>query len=128
MIELNQSRLKELLAYDPDTGVFTRLVKSNRNVRIGAVAGTCDSKGYGQISVDGKLYRAHRLAWLWMTGAWPVAQLDHRNGVRHDNRWENLREATNGENNQNAAIRSNNTSGFMGVCWDSHRKDRKSVV
>ena len=115
---ITQARLKELLAYNPDTGVFTWLVKSNRKIRIGDIAGHLDGKGYRRIKVEQKRYQAHRLAWLYMTGAWPVAQIDHRNGNKDDNRWDKLREATNAENQQNRVINRNNTSGLMGVCWN----------
>ncbi|MCK9994454.1 MAG: hypothetical protein Dbin4_02974, partial [Alphaproteobacteria bacterium] len=101
MAELTQSRLKELLHYDPDTGVFTRRVQTSSNARVGDVAGCLHPEGYRHIQIDGKRYAAHRLAWLYMTGEWPTNQLDHLNGVRDDNRWGNLREATHGQNQQN---------------------------
>lgn len=119
---LTQSRLKELLNYDPDTGVFAWLVKPSKRVNVGAIAGCLSIYGYRQIQIGGEQYFAHRLAWLYMTGDWPKHQLDHRNGLRDDNRWDNLREATNAENGQNLAIFSNNTSGFMGVSWDHKRQ------
>lgn len=113
----SKERLKELLHYDPGTGDFTRLVRTSNSVKIGDIAGGLDADGYRYIRVEGKKYRAHRLAWLWMTGAWPIDQLDHRNGVRDDNRWDNLRESSQVENMQNIAMPNTNTSGFMGVCW-----------
>lgn len=113
---LTQSRLKELLHYCPVTGVFTWIVARQR-ARCGDAAGRINHDGYRQIGIDGKRYSTHRLAWLYMTGEWPERQIDHRNGVRDDNRWSNLREATNAENGQNRGVRSNSTSGFMGVTW-----------
>ena len=112
---LTQSRLKELLNYDPDTGVFAWLVKPSKRVNVGAIAGCVMVIGYREIGIDGKSYYAHRLAFLYMTGAWPIDQLDHRNGIRDDNRWDNLREATNAENCQNQVMPCTNKSGFMGV-------------
>jgi hypothetical protein len=106
---LNPERLRELLAYDPETGAFTWRVGQ----RAGKVAGSVHSKGYARIWVGGRSYRAHRLAWLYVTGAWPVAQLDHANGARDDNRFVNLREATNAENGHNR--KTNNPCGFKGV-------------
>lgn len=124
---ITQSRLKELLHYDPDTGVFTWLV-SRQRIRCGDVAGCIRSDGYRKIGVVGKPYQAHRLAWLYMTGSWPKDGTDHRNGVKDDNRWDNLREATQCENNQNMAIPSTNTSGFMGVSWDAQAGKWKAAI
>lgn len=122
MTELTQSRLKELLHYDPDTGVFTRRVQTSSRAMIGDVAGSLLPDGYRRIMIDGGKHRAHRLAWLYMTGEWPTNQLDHMNGVRDDNRIANLREATNAENKQNREISKNNRSGFMGVSWHKHTR------
>ena len=116
-----QERLKELLSYDQNTGVFVWLAQTSSRAKIGDIAGTLMAIGYRLIGIDGKLYRAHRLAWFYMTGDWPVAGMDHINGVKDDNRWDNLREATQAENSQNMAIRSDNTSGYMGVCWDRRK-------
>lgn len=119
---LTQSRLKELLHYCPDTGVFT-WQRARQGVRVGCVAGGIGGEGYRSIRVDGRNYLAHRLAWLYVYGEWPKDQIDHINGVKDDNRIANLREATNAENNQNLAMRSSNKSGFVGVHW--HSRDRK---
>lgn len=117
-----QSHLKELLHYDPETGVFTWAV-SRSGVRIGDVAGCLKRNGYRYIGVDGRDYLAHRLAWLYMTGLWPADQIDHINGVKDDNRLVNLREATHLQNHQNRALDVKNTSGFLGVSW--HRVTEK---
>lgn len=115
MSALSQARLKELYVYDPQTGVFTFAV-SRAFVLRGAEAGTTDRYGYRRLSVDGKVYLAHRLAWLYQTGAWPSGAIDHINQVRDDNRWENLREASPAENGANAATRSVR-DGRRGVHW-----------
>jgi len=93
---ITQKELKELLHYNPDTGIFTRLIKTASSVQIGDVAG-CKHKanGYIIINVLGIPYRAHRLAWLYMTGRWPKHQVDHDDHIRHNNKWSNLFEATN---------------------------------
>lgn len=117
---LTQARLKELLHYDPETGLFTRLV-SVKQGRAGDIAGSIDSRFYISISIDGKNYRAHRLAWLYMTGKFPKRHIDHKDTIRHHNWWDNLREATNQQNQFNRDKSSNNTSGFKGITW---RKDR----
>ena len=124
---ITQSRLKELLHYDPETGVFTWAVRRN-GIRNGGVAGGLDAKGYRKIGVDGRLYLAHRLAWLYVHGVWPQAQMDHRNGVHDDNRISNLREATNAQNSQNRALHANNTSGFPGVTWFWQRRKWMSQI
>ena len=120
---LTQSRLKELVAYDPETGIFTRLVRTANSTRVGDIAGGVMAIGYRIIKIDGRPYRAHRLAWLYMTGDWPVDGMDHINGARDDNRISNLREATQTQNGQNQAIHCNNKCGFMGVDW--HRASGK---
>lgn len=113
---LNQDTLRRLLRYDPETGVFTWLVSTGRRCKIGDVAGSVDSHGQRVIGVQGRNYKAHRLAWLYMTGAWPEDQIDHRNGERADNRWANLRDATHSLNQQNQRkARANNRTGLLGV-------------
>lgn len=114
--ELTAERLREVLDYDLDTGVF-RWRKAQKGVAAGAVSGTDNGRGYLLIRVEGRLCRAHRLAWLYVHGRWPTDQLDHINGVKNDNRIANLREATNAENGQNFAVSRRNTSGHPGVNW-----------
>ena len=96
---MNQQRLHQRLHYDPSTGVFTWKApeKPGQNAE-GTVAGSHCDKGYLVIGIDRKVYKAHRLAWLYMTGSWPECQIDHINGVKDDNRWANLRQATNAQN------------------------------
>jgi hypothetical protein len=115
-MSLTQERLKELLHYHPALGIFTWLVRAGSRASVGKIAGSLDNKGYVRINLSGIRYRAHRLAWLYMTGEWPTDQIDHINGVRNDNYWDNLREATNSTNmqNQRRAMRHNKT-GFLGV-------------
>ncbi len=121
---LTAGRLHELLAYDADTGIFTRRISQTNRVKVGDVAGSPNQKGYINIMVDGRLYPAHRLSWLYVHGEWPQAQIDHLNGVRDDNRIANLREATNGQNKQNMrAARADNGSGLLGVRW--HERDQR---
>lgn len=125
---LTQRRLKELLSYNPDTGVFIRLVATS-NVKAGSVAGSTDSYGYRQIRIDGRLTLAHRLAWLYVHDAWPVGEIDHKNGIRDDNRISNLRDVSHVVNMQNSRKpRSNNTSGFPCVTLDKRRGRWQSVI
>jgi len=112
---MTPERLKELVRYCPDTGVFT-WAKPRRRCRLGGKTGCVAKNGYVVIRLDDVLYLAHRLAWLYQTGNWPQEQVDHINGDRSDNRWVNLREVSNMENAQNTRKpRPGNKSGFLGV-------------
>lgn len=111
---LSKDRLKELFNYNPETGLFTRTISAS-HAKKGSIAGT-KFRGYLCISVDGKEYMAHRLAWLYMTGKFPENHIDHINTNKADNRFCNLRDATLKVNNQNirkATIR--NKCGILGV-------------
>lgn len=101
-------RVRELFHYDPETGLFTRRVTVAPNARAGALAGRKNSAGHLQLRVHAKLYTAHRLAWLWMTGSWPSLEIDHINQDKADNRWSNLREATRSQNLINRGHRRKN--------------------
>ena len=116
MAELTQERLKELLHYDPETGVFTWKM-STRKTKPGQTAGGKHTSGHVRISIDGKRYYAHRLAWMYINGYNPSTQIDHRNVIRSDNSSSNLREATHAQNCQNSSISRNNSSGFKGVTF-----------
>ena len=107
--------LKSILHYDPATGVFTWLSPPRNQTKVGDVAGCLNLDGYILISIDNIRHRAHRLAWLYMTGSWPGKQVDHRNRNRSDNRWNNLREANNAINQQNKQITNSNKIGLSGV-------------
>lgn len=93
---LTAERLRELLSYDPETGWFTWRVTRSSNGRAdaGSRAGALRSDGYRHVTVDQHKYKEHRLAWLYMTGKWPEADLDHKNNTRDDNRFSNLRAAS----------------------------------
>ena len=112
-----------LLDYEPETGLFHWKVKRNcRGGRLvpGTVAGT-PRDGYVQIKILGRIWRAHRLAWLYMTDELPPKgmEIDHINGDRADNRWSNLRQVTRQQNNYNLGISRRNVSGTKGVSWDA---------
>lgn len=123
--------IRSKLNYDPLTGEFTWKNCSSRFE--GKVAGTVhpmrgSQGGYVYIQLSGKLYRAHRLAWMYMTGEEPKHLVDHVNGKRSDNRWDNLRSATSSENHMNSGLQSNNTSGVKGVFFDEARNKWKAEI
>lgn len=115
---MSVKRITELLDYNKDTGIFTWKVAASRNIKIGDIAGGL-SNGYVAISLGGRNYQAHRLAWMYVNGVVPKLFIDHINGIRTDNRISNLREATHEINAQN--IRDpqvNNKCGLLGVNYD----------
>ena len=108
-----ETLVKKYLHYNPGTGIFTCIKRMSQRIPVGCVLGCCDGRGYIQIRLQGTCYKAHRLAFLYMTGKPPPDQIDHINRIRDDNRWCNLRLATRRENNEN---RINNNK-FVGVRW-----------
>jgi hypothetical protein len=98
--ELTRRRLRELIDYDPATGAFSWRV-SRQRVNAGDRAGTLSVYGYRVICIDGACYRGGRLAWFYVRGRWPREQIDHRDRDRANDRFENLRLATQLLNNQN---------------------------
>ena len=114
---LTAERLREVLDYNPDTGVFVWKVRTSTRTHVGDVAGSRNSDGYLQIKIDRIRYKCHRLAWLYINGVWPTGEIDHVNCVRDDNRITNLRDVSRNVNMQNQlAAHSNNVSGMLGVC------------
>lgn len=114
-MKMTAQRLRELLNYDPTTGIFRWLV-SGHGVKAGDVAGYLQSNGYRQIKIDGRKYLASRLAWLYAHGVWPKGQIDHKNGIHNDGRLENFRDVTHAGNMQNQRLaHSNSKTGFLGV-------------
>lgn len=111
---VTHERLREVLHYDPLTGLFTWKMQLGNRISVGSTAGS-PIDGYIRIAIDGKVYRAHRLAWFYMTGVWPLALIDHKDTNRSNNVWENLREATRPQNNQNRAVHKNSLTGVKGV-------------
>lgn len=110
------ARLRELLKYDPETGVFVSLTNRGRNTTEGRIAGGRRPNGYLVIRLDGVQHRAHRLAWLYMTGEWPEHEIDHINGDRADNRFANLRDVTRTVNQQNLRVAHRSSkSGLIGA-------------
>lgn len=107
--------LMSALDYNAETGVFTWKKVRKNQVNQGDIAGTPNSDGYINIGFSGKVIRAHRLAWMFVNGSWPINSIDHKNGKTSDNRIVNLRECLHKENMLNRGKHKNNSSGFKGV-------------
>jgi HNH endonuclease/AP2 domain len=121
--DITAEQLRSQLKYDPETGVFVRLVAIGSSVKVGDIAGATTYFGYRAISVFGRLYKSHRLAWLYVYGQWPIGRLDHWDGDRMNNAIANLREATKTQNAQNLkTAHRDNKSGLIGVTWDQSRE------
>jgi len=125
---LTQERLKELLSYNPETGVFVWLKKPSPQVNIGNVAGCTHPSGYCYIKINRKMYPSHRLAWLYMAGTFPPDETDHINRDKTDNRFANLRAVTKSENQHNAGKYKCNKSGYRGVCYDKANKNWRAQI
>lgn len=114
MTDLSQERLKELLEYDPETGIFYRIKALATHTKIGDIAGYIGNHGYVEIFVQGKLRLAHRLAWLYMIGTWPE-EINHINEAKADNRFCNLEEVTSAQNKVFRGANVNNQLQIKGV-------------
>ena len=125
MNSINSTRLREILNYDSLTGIFT-WKKSFHSPRIGKVAGTTIKRGYITVGIDKHIYRAHRLAWVYIYDVWPSIGIDHINGIKTDNRIANLREATTSENMQNQYKSSG--KGLLGTTFDQGKWNSRIVV
>lgn len=113
---ITQKRLKELLHYNPDTGIFTWL-SAGQGRAIGRKAGGNNGGGYIRISINGNRYMAHRLAWLYEHNEWPEGEIDHINHNHSDNRIINIRAVSSADNTKNRPLNCNSASGICGVYW-----------
>ena len=126
-VRLSADHLRDVLEYDPDTGVFTwRVSRGSRAA--GSVAGTSDIYNYRVICIDHVTHKASRLAWLYMTGQFPAGQIDHINHVTHDDRFANLREVSQTTNMRNQTRYTNNKTGVVGVSWHKCTKKWRSEI
>ncbi|BAO20652.1 putative endonuclease [Pseudomonas phage PPpW-3] len=124
---MTKEELAAILRYDSKTGVFYWL-KSRGRAASGSIAGGDDGKGYVGIRINGKQYKAHKLAWLACTGEWPSFQIDHRDTDRSNNRFENLRPSTQLQNTYNRSLGVNNKSGVKGVHWHKNSGKWRAVI
>lgn len=124
---MTASRVREVLDYDPVSGIFRWRVALANRVKVGSIAGSL-VRGYRRVMIDGFSYYAHRLAWLHMTGEWPENEIDHRNRNEDDNRWTNLRLADRSQNCANGKMNCRNLSGLKGVTTDRGRYRAKIVI
>ena len=118
---ITQELLKELLHYDPLSGIFTNKVNRGKRAFKGEQTGHLNTDGYIVLGIDNKKYKAHRLAYLYMTGEFPKHQIDHIDHNKSNNKWSNIRSVSIVDNSKNLPKRKDNKSGFTGVFW---RKDR----
>jgi len=127
--DLTQKKLKENLIYDPEIGIW--IWKNPSNIKMkngGGVAGNIDKAGYRSICINGKPFRSGRLVFLYMLGYFPKYDVDHKNRIRDDDRWENLREITNRCNAMNTGVRKKSISGIKGVQWDKRQKSWRITI
>lgn len=118
--DFSAADIRDALSYDAETGVF-RWTKPRGRARAGDVAGSPHCKGYISIGFCGHLILAHRLAWLYITGEWPVAEIDHWDMDKTNNAFRNLREATSSQNKANKGVSDDSLSGIKGVTWHKPR-------
>ncbi len=128
---VTQERLKELLHYIPETGIFSwKVSQGGRNAgdKAGCIQTLPNGKSYIHIRIDGKLHLSHRLVWLFIHGEFPAGQIDHTNGDGINNRLSNLRSVMGSENAKNSRLYSNNTSGHPGVHWYTASRKWQSKI
>ena len=118
---LTYERAHELFSYDTGLGVLIRK-KSIQGCKPGSPAGSPTTRGYIQLGVDYRRYKAHRVIWLMAYGSWPEGEIDHIDGNTSNNRLTNLRDVDAKTNNRNKRIPTHNTSGIMGVHWDKQSR------
>jgi hypothetical protein len=118
---VTRARLRKLLDYDRDTGEFRWRKRPTTSVRVGEIAGALNNQNYRRITIEGRPYLAHHLAWLYVKGKWCRRVIDHQDGDPSNNRWSNLRSATRSQSNANRCIQRNNACGLKGVSRDGGR-------
>lgn len=123
MAEPSFADISRILRYDAREGGLFWRVRTSSRAAAGSEAGCKRRDGYVVIGIRGRMYLAHRLAWLLHYGAWPPEEVDHKDGNPNNNAIGNLRLASHSENGCNKKMQPNNTSGVTGVTW--HARDKK---
>ncbi len=113
--------VRKLFNYNPEEGHLRWKVSRPKAIKGGIAGYISKSDGYRYVCFDYNEMLSHRIIWLWMTGAWPKCQIDHKNRIKSDNRWTNLREATNSQNNVNRPSGKSSNTGVTGVWYDKKR-------
>jgi hypothetical protein len=138
--QLTADTVREVLDYNPETGIFIWKVRDRRWFKrdrswkqwndkyAGTVAGSLNKNGYRAITLDYKAYYAHRLAWLYIYGVWPENEIDHINHIKDDNRINNLREATRSQNEMNGSRLKWGVSQYRGVSWSIEKNKWRSYI
>lgn len=127
---MDAKTVRELLDYDPETGIFRWKVNVGDKMRAGSRAGasTGNTHGYRRLTINYKRYYEHRIAWLHVHGVMPTLHIDHIDCNKSNNRIANLRQATRSQNLGNARLRKTSTSGFKGVCWHNQQRKWKASI
>lgn len=120
---ITEEKLKQIFEYNPETGIFTRILRTANRHKVGDIGGTLNAQGYLVINIDGTIYYAHRLAFLYMTGKFPEELVDHIDTIKNNNSWFNLRKANKSENaqNQRKCQKSNKSTGLLGAYFSKQR-------
>ena len=127
--DLTAQRLREVLHYDPETGIFTWIKPTSRRVKVGGKAGTPWLDGRIQLRVDGKICKAARLAWLYVTGEWPEHEIDHIDGNSANDRFANLRDVDRTTNQHNMRrANKNSKSGLLGAAWNPANRSWRARI
>lgn len=117
MALLNQDKVRGLFGYDPLTGILRWKIQPRANVKMGREAGWV-MDGWKFVMIEQKTYPVSCVIWLWMTGKYPIGQIDHKDRCRSNNKWANLREVPQDINKQNKGLQCNNKSGVRGTYWN----------
>lgn len=125
---ITHTKLRELFMYDQNTGLFIRNITMSSRAQKGNIAGTLCPDGYISISINRKIYRAHRLVWLYCFEEWPSEFIDHINGIRNDNRLDNLREVTKTINAWNTKAHIDNMVGIKGVYFNKQNNNYRAQI
>lgn len=125
---LTAERLRHLIRYEPETGTFFLQNRFHKKLNGRMAHPTPSHDGYLRLSIDGALYAAHRLAWLYMAGEWPTQTVDHANLVKSDNRWPNLRLASYSQQRANSRKRADSSSPYKCVSWRHRQRKWAATV